>query len=103
MAVEMWVSYYFFAIVGCFIRRYFSEYIAMDYDNDKTLNRKRRLALFYFYFIFLYSLFMISQPGEGLFLELIFFWSAVFIFILYVFFISFLETPRRYIKRKKWK
>ncbi|SCB73102.1 hypothetical protein GA0061081_10196 [Gilliamella bombicola] len=46
---------------------------------------------------------MISQPGEGLFLELIFFWSAVLIFILYVFFISFLETPRRYIKKKKWK
>ncbi|MWP46036.1 hypothetical protein [Gilliamella sp. Pas-s27] len=103
MAVEIWVSYYFFAIVGCFIRRYFSGYIAMDYENDKTLNRKRRLALFYFYFISLYSLLIISQPGEGFFSNIIFFWSAVFIFILYVFFISFLETPRRYIKRKKWK
>ncbi|WP_141674701.1 hypothetical protein [Gilliamella sp. Fer1-1] len=103
MSILVCISYYFLSIVGFFIRYYFSGYIATDYANDKTLNRKRRWALFYFYFIFLYSLLMMSQSGEGFFSNIIFFWLAVFIFILYVFFISFLETPRRYIKRKKWK
>ena len=40
----------FFPLLGG-IRYYFSGYIAMDYANDKTLNRKRRLALFYFYIV----------------------------------------------------
>ncbi|WP_255471364.1 hypothetical protein [Gilliamella sp. Pas-s95] len=35
MAIEIWISYYFFSIVGCFIRHYFSEYIAMDYPGFK--------------------------------------------------------------------
>ncbi|WP_085165961.1 hypothetical protein [Gilliamella bombi] len=86
MAVEIWISYYFFAIVGCFIRRYFSEYIAMDYNNDKTLNRKRRLALSYFYFISLYSLLIISQPGEGFF-QILFFSGQLFLFLYCMYFL----------------
>ncbi|OCG29198.1 hypothetical protein A9G45_04950 [Gilliamella sp. HK2] len=103
MSILVCISYYFLSIVGFFIRYYFSGYIATDYANDKTLNRKRRWAILFYCFMALFSRFMIDKPGEGIFSHIIFLWWDLLILIFYIYFIDFLVRPKRYKKRKKWK
>lgn len=101
MIVLICVCYYCLAIIGCLFRYYFSKFIASDYIHNKSLNRKRIGAIFYNYFVVVYSSFILVIGGEAN-LNIIIFWSAVLIIIIYVFLIDFLETPPRYKKRKKW-
>ncbi|OCG29197.1 hypothetical protein A9G45_04945 [Gilliamella sp. HK2] len=103
MSILVCISYYFLSIVGFFIRYYFSGYIATDYANNKTLNRKRRWAILFYFFIILFSQLMMRELGEGIFSHVIFFWLAGFIYLFSVFSGGFLVCPPRYKKKKKWK
>jgi magnesium-transporting ATPase (P-type) len=97
------VSFCICAFFCVYIRYYFSGYILTDYQQNKSLNNKRICAIIYYYSINLYSIFILVPHGDLSITSLTFFWFVAFIMILNVFFISFLETPRRYKKRKKWK
>ena len=85
MTVLICVSYYCLAIIGLFLRRYFSKFIALDFYNNKSLNRKRKYAIIYYYFVLMYSVFMLFLGKKGVLTSMIVFWSVVVIIILYIF------------------
>lgn len=102
MIVLICLCYYCFAIIGFFLRYYFSRFTASDFYDYKSLNRKRRYSIYYHYFVLAYSAFMLVLTKKGILTSTIIVWSVALIIIVYIFFLDFLEVPLKR-KKKKWK
>jgi len=101
--------YYFAVIVGIFLHRYFSQFIASDFQNNHSLKVKRRWGVAYFYGVGIWSIHVIHLMGsnshrfeENLFnLSII---PSVFLIILWhCYIIVALESPKKSHKKQKWK
>jgi len=101
MEIFIYVSFYFLAIIGAFIRIYFSRFIAIDYYNNRMLNRKRKFAIFYNYFILFYCAFILFLAKKEIVKSLIVVWSVVPIIIFYIYFLDFFVAPPN--NKKKFK
>lgn len=99
MTILIYVSYYSAAIIGIFIRRYFSRFTAADFYYNKPLSRRRIYALIYCYFVLFYSAIIVALTKQNILKSTFLVITAGFIIVLYIFFVGFLETSAK--PRKK--
>lgn len=98
MSTYIYISYYSLVVVGILIRVYFSNFIAMDFYSNKKLNWKRRAAIFYYYVVLFYSAYILVLAKNGDLTNRIYVLPIV---VVYIYFLDFIEAPRRFKKRKK--
>lgn len=101
--------YYFAAIVGFLLHRYFSKFIASDFQNNRTLNIKRRLTIIYYYGtaiaggIFVKFIGNNSTQIEENIFTLSIIPSIAIILLCYFYLMVSLESPKKFHKKRKWK
>ena len=101
MSTYIYISYYSLVVVGILIRVYFSNFIAMDFYSNKKLNWKRRAAIFYYYVVLFYSAYILVLAKNGDLTNRIYVLPIVPSVVVYIYFLDFIEAPRRFKKRKK--
>ena len=100
--------YYFAVIVGIFLHRYFSQFIASNFQNSRSLKIKRRWGIAYFYCIAIWCFYMIDLIGNSgsLLNDNIFTLSMMasfgIILIYFAYIVVSLESPKKSHKKRKW-
>ena len=107
MIILIYIAYYFFSIMPIMISYRFRQYTVSDYHYNKRLKWQRRIMLVYNYVASIVQIIIAcklerivrSNPDYGPLLL-----SACIFLIIYPFPISWLESPKEYLKKKKkWK
>ena len=107
MIILIYIAYYFFSILPIMISYRFRKYTVSDYHYNKRLKWQRRIMLVFNYvalavqIIIIGKLKIIVRSNEDYGPLLL---SALIFLIIYSFPISWLESPKEYLKKKKkWK
>lgn len=100
MSIYIYISFYSLVIIGFFIRVYFSNFIAMDFYSNKKLNWKRRCAIVYYYVVLFFSAYVLVLAKNGDLTHRFFVLPIIPIVVVYLFFLDYIEVPRRFKKRK---
>ena len=107
MIILIYIAYYFFSIMPIIIAYRFRKYTISDFQYNKKLKWQRRIMLVYNYvasvvqIIIACKLERIVRSNQDYGLLLL---SACIFLIIYPFPISWLESPKEYLKKKKkWK
>ena len=107
MIILIYIAYYFFSILPIMISYRFRQYTVSDYHYNKRLKWQRRIMLVYNYvasvvqIIIACKLERIVRSNQDYGPLLL---SACIFLIIYPFPISWLESPKEYLKKKKkWK
>ena len=108
MIILIYIAYYFFSILPIIIAYRFRQYTVSDYHYNKRLKWQRRIMLVFHYIALVIQVIIAcklerivrSNQDYGPLLL-----SACIFLIIYNFFsISWLESPKEYLKKKKkWK
>ncbi|MCX8608322.1 MULTISPECIES: hypothetical protein [unclassified Gilliamella] len=106
MIILIYIAYYFFSIMPIMISYRFRKYTISDYHYNKRLKWQRRIMLVFNYVALAVQIIIAcelerivrSNPDYGPLLL-----SAYIFLIIYTFPISWLESPKEYLKKKKWK
>ena len=106
MIILIYIAYYFFSILPIIITYRFRKYTISDYHYNKRLKWQRRIMLVFNYVALAVQIIIAcelerivrSNPDYGPLLL-----SAYIFLIIYTFPISWLESPKEYLKKKKWK
>ncbi|MCX8602060.1 MULTISPECIES: hypothetical protein [unclassified Gilliamella] len=106
MIILIYITYYFFSIMPIMISYRFRKYTISDYHYNKRLKWQRRIMLVFNYVALAVQIIIAcelerivrSNPDYGPLLL-----SAYIFLIIYTFPISWLESPKEYLKKKKWK
>ena len=105
MIILIYIAYYFFSILPIIITYRFRKYTISDYHYNKRLKWQRRIMLVFNYVALAVQIIIAcelerivrSNPDYGPLLL-----SAYIFLIIYTFPISWLESPKVYLKKKKW-
>ena len=107
MIILIYIAYYFFSILPIIISYHFRKYTISDYHYNKRLKWQRRIMLIFHYIalavqiIIVCKLKIIVRSNQDYYPLLL---SGFIFLIIYNFFsISWLESPKEYLKKKKWK
>ena len=108
MIILIYIAYYFFSIIPIIIAYRFRKYTVSDYHYNKRLKWQRRIMLVFNYVALAVQIIIVSElkiivrsnPDYGpLALS-----GMIFLIIYSLFPISWLESPKEYLKKKrKWK
>ena len=106
MIILIYIAYYFFSILPIIITYRFRKYTISDYHYNKRLKWQRRIMLVFNYVALAVQIIIAcelerivrSNPDYGPLLL-----SAYIFLIIYTFPISWLESPKEFLKKKKWK
>ncbi len=106
MIILIYIAYYFFSILPIIITYRFRKYTISDYHYNKRLKWQRRIMLVFNYIALVIQIIVVgklktivrSNQDYGPLLL-----SACVFLIIYTFPISWLESPKEYLKKKKWK
>ncbi len=107
MIILIYITYYFFSILPIMISYRFRKYTISDYHYNKKLKWQRRIMLVLHYIALVIQIIIACElerivPYNHDYRPL--FVSACIFLIIYNFFsISWLESPKEYLKKKKWK
>lgn len=102
--------YYFAAIIGVVLHRYFAQFTANDFKYNRTLKITRRLTIIYYYAIGFFSFYLINYIGDNDLgwlsdhvLAVLIIISIVLIIFLYGHIAFSLEAPKKFNKKRRWK
>jgi len=107
--------YYFAAFIGIFLHRYFSRFIASDFQYGRTIRIKRYLTIGYYYLIGFYSFYLLHFMRDNKKNLSVFYAervnvivpvivvSILAIILLYGYMAFSLEAPKKFHKKRKWK
>ncbi len=107
MIILIYITYYFFSILPIIISYRFRKYIISDYHYNKRLKWQRRIMLVFNYIALVIQIIIgcelerivpYNQDYGPILLS-----ACIFIIIYNFFSISWLESPKEYLKKKKWK
>ncbi|WP_294844201.1 hypothetical protein [uncultured Gilliamella sp.] len=106
MIILIYITYYFFSILPIIISYPFRKNTISDYHYNKRLKWQRRIMLVFNYVALAVQIIIACElerivrynPDYGPLLL-----SAYIFLIIYTFPISWLESPKEYLKKKKWK
>ncbi|MCO6547970.1 MAG: hypothetical protein J6583_09375 [Gilliamella sp.] len=108
MIILIYIAYYFFSILPIMISYRFRKYTISDYQYNKKLKWQRRIMLFFNYVASVVQIIIAGElerivPSNPDYRPLLL--SACIFIIIYPFPISWLESPKEYLKKKKkkWK
>lgn len=109
MIILIYIAYYFFSILPIIITYRFRQYTISDYQYNKRLKWQRRIMLVFNYIALGIQIIIVSelkiivrsnQDYGPLLLS-----AFIFLIVYTIFPISWLESPKEYLKKKKkkWK
>jgi hypothetical protein len=111
MIILIYIAYYFLSLLPIIISYRFRKYTINDYHYNKQLNCKKRGGLIFNYIALIFQVIVVGELKSKLksldksilgYEPILV--SAYIFLIVYVFFpISWLESPKSYIKKKKFK
>ena len=106
MIILIYIAYYFFSIMPIMISYRFRKYTISDYHYNKKLKWQRRIMLVLNYIVAFIEAFIAGHRktihNYNSDYDLLIFSSGIFMCI-YIFSIGWLESPKAYLKKKKWK
>lgn len=104
------VLYYFAVIVSVFLHRYFSKFIASDFQNNRSLKIKRRWGVAYFYGVGIWSIHVMHEMAKSDLggwdnsTTIFTITGSIFLIFLWLcYIIVALESPKKSHKKRKWK
>ncbi|MWN06341.1 MULTISPECIES: hypothetical protein [unclassified Gilliamella] len=106
MVALIYILFYFFSIIPLIISYRFKKYSIRDYRYDNGLKWKKRIVLILNYAVILMLIIILGEKktirGYSSEFDLLLLSAGIFIYI-YLFAIGWLESPRPFRKKKKWK